>query len=1097
MFISMLGEEFCERRMLKDFYDIIKGFVDDDIDGSTDKHPKLQQPITEKITNGIHGDRNHDNHAVKSQKGDQTTEGSTSITASGTEISAMTSATPVTSMSIVTPVSAPKAKSHSIPQKEISDSSESVVLPCKVPTCVSAGEEERIAEYLNRSDTAVIYPEPVSDREEAPEDREEDHDNDSSACPDDEDFILKCVYCDLTFLRASILQDHMKSSHPNDPIRYQCPKCEECFQMKTHLDKHIALHSPTSQSCKVCCKTFANVYRLQRHMISHNESTDLRKFKCTQCGKAFKFKHHLKEHIRIHSGEKPFECPNCHKRFSHSGSYSSHMTSKKCWIAGQQKGQGHGHNQSHNHSQPGSNTNSTEGGTNIPYSIPHPVSSAAINPSMNSIASSIPSTMPAFLPHLPFMHFNPAAVAGLQGMYTPAGPILPLAAYPMIRHNAAMKPVTSLPAPAKQFENPATSKPATTDSNPQISPDVNSNTQLVSIQKTEEKDGEKSDKEAVLSDGDKIVKEEKQEAEEEKNEQPKEVKKEIIDKEGATSCRHCGENFSSAVEQHQHERYLCKSNKDIVPRVTCSDSSRNSPCSTVSEGSQHGTPNGSLSAVETDGEEGEELYKEDSSADGKKFRMRSLINDEQLAVLKSYYQMNPRPRKYELIRIGNEIGFSKRVVQVWFQNMRARDRRQGKNVPYFPSMARFKRQDSPSSMWKDPKSTQGYIPVIPNPRVAHNSEGNGHVSTSKPKSEDQPLDLSVKPAKQPSPAHTTGQSPANGQPCTTVTPAADQSTSKALNLSTRSEGCKPPMPTTFQNSSIFKYMQQEGLFGRQYLGHSITTSVPNMMHPIFAAHLGHRTPHFMMNQVDHHAKTGLPIPNSDSQTVNKKEATNHGNGNHSNDDASRLDVAHDNLVIDESHDESSNLSSSDDSDSESHYAQMAHDAAALNLATLAEVSLSHRAAALLDSSMRSKRMRKKSWRQMEADEVQMDLDDSMLDEDHPLRKKRRSWKGHKVDADEGMYACDQCKKMFSKQSSLARHKYEHSGARPFTCEICSKAFKHKHHLTEHRRLHSGEKPFVCNKCGKRFSHSGSYSQHMNHRYKYCKPIRNDDGFSSM
>lgn len=32
-----------------------------------------------------------------------------------------------------------------------------------------------------------------------------------------------------------------------------------------------------------------------------------RKFKCTECSKAFKFKHHLKEHIRIHSGEKPFQ----------------------------------------------------------------------------------------------------------------------------------------------------------------------------------------------------------------------------------------------------------------------------------------------------------------------------------------------------------------------------------------------------------------------------------------------------------------------------------------------------------------------------------------------------------------------------------------------------------------------------------------------------------------------------------------------------------------------------------------------------------------------------------------------------------------------
>lgn len=31
---------------------------------------------------------------------------------------------------------------------------------------------------------------------------------------------------------------------------------------------------------------------------------------------------------------------------------------------------------------------------------------------------------------------------------------------------------------------------------------------------------------------------------------------------------------------------------------------------------------------------------------------------------------------------------------------------------------------------------------------------------------------------------------------------------------------------------------------------------------------------------------------------------------------------------------------------------------------------------------------------------------------------------------EGQYTCDQCDKGFSKQSSLARHKYEHSGEFP-------------------------------------------------------------------
>ncbi|KAH9367384.1 hypothetical protein HPB48_010179 [Haemaphysalis longicornis] len=169
----------------------------------------------------------------------------------------------------------------------------------------------------------------------------------------EESMVLHCAHCALSFSGQSAvaaLRDHLMCAHPTGgqvdsdkappPLLssssppppstppFVCPKCNAGFSKREHLEKHDQLlHAATSPAEQPC----------QHNSFPASPTTfsaALRKFKCPEasCGKAFKFKHHLKEHIRIHSGEKPFECPHCFKRFSHSGSYSSHMTSKKCLI---------------------------------------------------------------------------------------------------------------------------------------------------------------------------------------------------------------------------------------------------------------------------------------------------------------------------------------------------------------------------------------------------------------------------------------------------------------------------------------------------------------------------------------------------------------------------------------------------------------------------------------------------------------------------------------------------------------------------------------------------------------------------------------------
>lgn len=64
------------------------------------------------------------------------------------------------------------------------------------------------------------------------------------------------------------------------------------------------------------------------------------------------------------------------------------------------------------------------------------------------------------------------------------------------------------------------------------------------------------------------------------------------------------------------------------------------------------------------------LDEEDSKVDGKKVRVRSVLSEETLRILRAQYEINPRPKKHDILRLSEEVNYPPRIVQVWFQNMR-------------------------------------------------------------------------------------------------------------------------------------------------------------------------------------------------------------------------------------------------------------------------------------------------------------------------------------------------------------------------------------------------------------------------------------------
>ncbi|CAF2803301.1 unnamed protein product [Rotaria sp. Silwood2] len=111
-------------------------------------------------------------------------------------------------------------------------------------------------------------------------------------------------------------QDYPTTIANGQPIQFAKPKNYPNRPSKTPLHER-----PFPCPIEHCPRRFSRSDELTRHIRIH---TGDKPFQCKICARAFSRSDHLTTHIRTHTGEKPFSCDTCGRRFARSDERKRH-----------------------------------------------------------------------------------------------------------------------------------------------------------------------------------------------------------------------------------------------------------------------------------------------------------------------------------------------------------------------------------------------------------------------------------------------------------------------------------------------------------------------------------------------------------------------------------------------------------------------------------------------------------------------------------------------------------------------------------------------------------------------------------------------------